>query len=286
MKKTNDKNTLIDIYKHFPSIISNLDFFETMLSKLSLLNIDKVEVDYDSLSKTNIKDTLKYIKEFYHLYHFDEVNTINNYYQDGKIKIIYKKNKFGGLCRNLSNGIIDAKIYINKTVVDTNTIIHETRHLLNSPSSPTECYNILTESLSIFDELLYNDYSNNEETTMINKRLFFIYYEMAKKNLPIIKRLKIEKQLGINYKYMINYILYIFGSLIASNMFINYKNDPHFLVKFSKLNDSIKEKDITIEEALKIVDIDLTNEYIVDELVSNFDKVYNYYLNCQVSKII
>lgn len=185
-------------------------------------------------------------------------------------------------------------ININNNDLLTDSIIwvHEASHYRNQPYKQRgEVNDILTELVAFTEELIYIDYLKRvgyeEEANMFAVadynnfyyfltrsyyiiRIVLLYYslgEISKESYKMLygkdedykKSLNIFfKEIQVNRKSIFTLLYYSVGAISMYN-YTEYKKDPNFLEKIKKLNKEIMT-DISLEEALKIIDIKLDEE--------------------------
>lgn len=195
-------------------------------------------------------------------------------------------------------------ININNNDLLTDSIIwvHEASHYRNQPYKQRgEVNDILTELVAFTEELIYIDYLKRvgyeEEANMFAVadynnfyyfltrsyyiiRIVLLYYslgEISKESYKMLygkdedykKSLNIFfKEIQVNRKSIFTLLYYSVGAISMYN-YIEYKKDPNFLEKIKKLNKEIMT-DISLEEALKIINISL-NEESLNRILENIN---------------
>lgn len=186
-------------------------------------------------------------------------------------------------------------VYNNTLVTDSIIWVHEISHYRNQPPLfRGEVNDILTELLAFTEEFIYTDYLEQigyekearmfkiEEYknlhTFIQKgyyivRIFLLYFllgEVSQENYEFLY--KEDK----NYEYALKFfdteiiksqnkdriftILFYSVGIISIYNYVEYKNSPIFLEKIEKLNEEIMNDNISLEDALKIIDIKFEQE--------------------------
>lgn len=195
-------------------------------------------------------------------------------------------------------------ININNNDLLTDSIIwvHEASHYRNQPYKQRgEVNDILTELVAFTEELIYIDYLKRvgyeEEANMFAVadynnfyyfltrsyyiiRIVLLYYslgEISKESYKMLygkdedykKSLNIFfKEIQVNRKSIFTLLYYSVGAISMYN-YTEYKKDPNFLEKIKKLNKEIMT-DISLEEALKIINISL-NEESLNRILENIN---------------
>lgn len=247
--------------------------------KLKLINNFYKSIDIDFEFNKLLKD-----KTFYIIKTNNPENATYDELTYGEIVCVYDDNK----------NVIENKInvYDNNLLADSIIWVHEISHYKNQPPEKRrEVNGILTELIAFTEELIYTDYlsqmgyEEEARTFMIKEYKNFTYcikksYFMIKIVLLYLKTKKISKK---NYKLlykddkdyeyflkifnieilndeeMLFYLLHYSVGIISFYNYIEYKKDPNFLDKLKKLNKEIMS-DISLEKALKIIDIELNQE--------------------------
>ncbi len=208
---------------------------------------------------------------------------ITEYYEDPKMKekiILYE-----GIHKAIN-------VYNNTLITDSIIWVHEISHYKNQPSEKREGVNdILTELLAFTEEFIYIDYLEqigyDKEAKMFKIEeyknlhnfikngyhivkialLYFLLGEVSKENYKILYKedknyddllKKFNTEINNNKNIIFTVLFYGIG-LISIYNYIEYKKDPSFLEKIKKLNEEIMT-DISLEAALKIIDIKLDQE--------------------------
>ena len=208
---------------------------------------------------------------------------ITEYFEDHKTKekiIIYE-----GIHKTIN-------VYNNTLITDSIIWVHEISHYKNQPPEKRDGVNdILTELLSFTEELIYADYLEQigyaKEVNMFKIEeyknlhnfikigyyivkialLYFLLGEVSKENYKLLYKedknyddilKKFNTEINNNKKIIFTVLFYGIGLMSIYN-YIEYKKDPSFLEKIKKLNKEIM-KDISLEDALKIIDIKLDQE--------------------------
>lgn len=169
------------------------------------------------------------------------------------------------------------------------------------PEKRDEVNDILTELVAFTEELIYTDYLKQigyeKEAAMFNieeyknlhnyincshyvikitllyyllgkvsKESYFLLYKNDKDYDKALKIFDEEKNKNQNIIFL---SLYYSVGIISFYNYIEYKKDPNFLEKIKKLNKEIMT-DISLEEALKIINISL-NEESLNRILENIN---------------
>lgn len=208
-------------------------------------------------------------------------------------ELTYGNNKYI-LADDRSTKIAKRKInvYNNGLLTDSIIWVHEISHYKNQPPEKRgEVNDILTELIAFTEELIYTDYLKQigyeEEATMFNIEeyknltyfiiksyfvirialLYFMTKKVSKENYLLLykddkdydKVLEIFDEEKNKNQNIIFLLLHYSVGVISFYNYIEYKKDPKFLEKLKKLNKKIMT-DISLEEALKIINIKLDEE--------------------------
>lgn len=206
-----------------------------------------------------------------------------------------------------NNGIKTIKrkinVYNNNLLTDSIIWVHEISHYKNQPPEKRgEVNNILTELIAFTEELIYTDYLEQigyeEETKMFRIeeynnlthciikshfmiRIALLYFKTKKVSKGNYKLLYNEDE---DYEYSIKgfnteilkdqnilfTLLYYSVAIISFNNYIEYKKDYTFLDKLKKLNKEIMIDNISLEDALKIINIKL-NKKSLNKILENIN---------------
>lgn len=183
-------------------------------------------------------------------------------------------------------------VHNNDLLNDSIIWVHEISHYKNQPLEKRGQVNdILTELIAFTEELIYTDYLSQigyeEEAKMFMIEeynnlaqfivksyyvlrialLYLLRFKVSKEDYNILynedkkyyKSLKIFDEEKNENQNIIFLLLYYSVGIISFYSYIEYKKDPNFLDKLKKLNKKIMT-DISLEEALKIIDIELNQE--------------------------
>lgn len=209
-------------------------------------------------------------------------------------ELTYGNNKYIRTDDDSNTKIAKRKInvYNNGLLTDSIIWVHEISHYKNQPPEKRgEVNDILTELIAFTEELIYTDYLKqigyDEEVAMFNIReyknltyfiiqsyfviritlLYFIAKNVSKESYLLLykndkdydKALEIFDEEKNKNQNIIFLSLYYSVGIISFYNYIEYKKDPNFLEKLKKLNKEIMA-DISLEEALKIINIKLDEE--------------------------
>lgn len=194
-------------------------------------------------------------------------------------------------------------VYNNGLITDTIIWVHELSHYRNQPSEKRgEVNDILTELLAFTEEFLYIDYleNNGYKSTAINYkiieynnllnnicnsyyavRIYLLYYllgEVSRDNYIYLygddgnyeKSLEAfisekEKQQTAIFR-----MLYYSVGLISLYNYIEYKKNNVFLNRIEMLNKAILNDNISLEDALDMINIRLDKESL-DKILENIN---------------
>ncbi len=193
-------------------------------------------------------------------------------------------------------------VHNNNLLTDSIIWVHEISHYKNQPPEKRDGVNdILTELVAFTEELIYTDYLKQigyeKEVAMFNieeyknlhnyincshyvikitllyyllgkvsKESYFLLYKNDKDYDKALKIFDEEKNKNQNIIFL---SLYYSVGIISFYNYIEYKKDPNFLEKIKKLNKEIMT-DISLEEALKIINISL-NEESLNRILENIN---------------
>jgi len=196
-------------------------------------------------------------------------------------------------------------VYNNGLVTDTIIWVHEISHYRNQPERNRGPVNdMLTELLAFTEEFIYMDYlekvgyKDDVEEFKIKEyqnfyniinvsyhaiiRICLLYFKLGEVSKEDYKNYygeddNYEKAIEIfvreikNNKKIIFTILWYSIAVISIYNYEKYKEDSSFLEKINKLNDSLNT-DISLEDALKIIDIKLDKESL-DKILQSINNL-------------
>jgi len=295
------------LYRKNSLFLFNMAFF---LELNKNLNVEAKPVDYEYIKMSGY-DTFKLVWEFYKKYYPEELEKVKKLFDDGTIDIYYydelkeEQIYFDYRTTQFRQGYKNDHLYINipleGIVLDYQRIIHEIRHSLNAPSEGRRPDNdILTEGLSIFDEIICLDFMSEKignighilKNNYIVKMLGLSNYVSFTTKVILLKErlgsVSIEnykllygeegledfiKLCNQEFKYIESYEdisaetcnWYSFGAMIALFMYKKFKEDENYLSKVKELNKAMLENK-EIVECLKIVGINLQGDDIIHML--------------------
>lgn len=193
-------------------------------------------------------------------------------------------------------------VHNNNLLNDSIIWVHEISHYKNQPPEKRgEVNDILTELIAYTEELIYTDYLSQigyeEEARMfmieeykslyhliglayhvikitllyyllgkVSKESYLLLYKNDKDYDKALKIFDEEKNKNQNIIFL---SLYYSVGIISFYNYIEYKKDQNFLEKIKKLNKEIMT-DISLEEALKIINISL-NEESLNRILENIN---------------
>lgn len=308
-------NSIIEDYINYLNrrnflFLLNAGFFLKLNKNIDL---DAKKIEYEDIKMSGY-DTFKLVRSFYEKYYSDELKEIKKIFDEGIFDIYY----FDELeeeqiyvdfeQRQFRQGYRDGHPYINipleGTILDYQRVVHEIRHQLNYPNKGRGMSNdILTEGLSIFDEIIALDFISDKVDDMayILKNNYVIEMIKMSKYVSFIARLVLLKdKLGYinieNYKLLyekegledfiqecgekfkninsyedINADVcnwYSFGVMIALFMYKNFKEDENYLNKVKELNKAMKDN-MNIVGCLNIIGLHLMDDNIIEKLKTN-----------------
>lgn len=190
------------------------------------------------------------------------------------------------ISRNFHKSI---NVYNNDLLTDSIIWVHEISHFKNQPKEKRhEVNDILTELIAYTEELLYIDYLENigyeEEAKIFKIMEYQNLYNILNFSYYIIKITLLYYLLGsvnkenylLLYKEDKNYnkVLELFNerkndirlcyhysiAIISLYNYIEYKKDKSFLENLKRLNKEIMNYNISLENALKIINLKLDRE--------------------------
>lgn len=286
---------------------------------------ENLEEYYEQLPKKDYLETIQMVESFYKsfgreinvdkLVSLGIINPIETTKEDESYtkKASLKTYLSGETYYDNSSYKIDC--YNNGSLIDSLVLVHELNHY-NSPID-NNLGNILCEVMAYSEEFIYLDYlsKNNykeEGTKILFNELSSLIF-LCNDLYLIILALYIYKSTGKiskeNYDYLIEegtnyedfieklfesdilqnkniyfYLRYELAAFLAPYLFLRYVIDPSFYHNIIYLSENIDKVDI--EEAFKIMEIDITKE---DEtLITISDKSYfkiNYGFNVLINKL-
>lgn len=210
----------------------------------------------------------------------------NNYIFYERRSFNFKTKEDNIISRNYHKAI---NVYNNGLLIDSIIWVHEISHYKNQPKEKRhEVNDILTELIAYTEELLYIDYLENigyEEEAKIFKimeyqnlysilnfsyyiiKITLLYYLLGnvnKENYLLLykedksynKALELfnkgKNDIRLCYHYSI--------AIISLYNYIEYKKDKSFLANLKRLNKEIMNYNISLENALKIINLKLDRE--------------------------
>ena len=298
---------------HNPLFLYNVEFFYELHKPNKDFSLNRVE--YIPI-KMNALDTFKLVKDFYEIYHKGELKTIEELFNDGIFNIyyldelkdeqIYIDDNEHRFRQSYRNGVCSINLPLEGNINDFAPVIHEIRHQLNCPNEGRSLENdMLTEALSIFDEIIGLDFLGEsiekDEPNKIKQNYIsylvneFGYVYFISKLVNLKERLgyinienynmlyageKFNDKAANNCDYICEKLKtfknikadevsqYTFGVFLSLFMYDKYKQDNSYLDKVKKLNMALKNNE-NIAACLRLVDINLEDENVIDELRKN-----------------
>lgn len=210
----------------------------------------------------------------------------NNYIFYERRSFNFKTKEDNIISRNYHKAI---NVYNNGLLIDSIIWVHEISHYKNQPKEKRhEVNDILTELIAYTEELLYIDYLENigyeEEAKIFKIMEYQNLYNILNFSYYIIKITLLYYLLGSVNKenYLLLYkedksynkALELFNkgkndirlcyhysiAIISLYNYIEYKKDKSFLENLKRLNKEIMNYNISLENALKIINLKLDRE--------------------------
>lgn len=210
----------------------------------------------------------------------------NNYIFYERRSFNFKTKEDNIISRNYHKAI---NVYNNGLLIDSIIWVHEISHYKNQPKEKRhEANDILTELIAYTEELLYIDYLENfgyeEEAKIFKIMEYQNLYSILNFSYYIIKITLLYYLLGSVNKenYLLLYkedksynkALELFNkgkndirlcyhysiAIISLYNYIEYKKDKSFLANLKRLNKEIMNYNISLENALKIINLKLDRE--------------------------
>ena len=210
----------------------------------------------------------------------------NNYIFYERRSFNFKTKEDNIISRNYHKAI---NVYNNDLLTDSIIWVHEISHYKNQPKEKRhEVNDILTELIAYTEELLYIDYLENfgyeEEAKIFKIMEYQNLYSILNFSYYIIKITLLYYLLGSVNKenYLLLYkedksynkALELFNkgkndirlcyhysiAIISLYNYIEYKKDKSFLANLKRLNKEIMNYNISLENALKIINLKLDRE--------------------------
>lgn len=269
------RTSVVEVEKIIDDFYKNLgiDFKFNEIIKDGTFNI--IRTTYPK--KANIRELTHGNNNYY---------VITEYFEDPKTKekiIIYE-----GIHKTIN-------VYNNTLITDSIIWVHEISHYRNQPPLfRGEVNDILTELLAFTYELIYTDYLEQIEYeeegktfkievyknlhTFIKKgyyivRIFLLYFllgEVSQENYKFLYKEDKDYEYALKSfdieiirrkdKNFIFTILFYSVGIISIYNYVEYKKNPKFLEKIEKLNQELMNNKISLEDALKIIDIKFEQE--------------------------
>lgn len=287
----------------------NAEFFHQLTTNYEEFEISSDEHNYQKINATN---SFKLVKEFYLKFYPEEIEKLEQLFNSGVFEIYYIDELYEEKLyltkedilfrQGKKDGHSFIKLPLTGDIRDIHLIIHEIRHQLNEPDENRDIDNdTLTETLSMFDEILALDYFKDRLTEDTYKKLkkyyFHNFYKLFNNVNFITELIMVKRILGEisieNYKMLFDKVnedaleydlkkflnthesyhsidahiqnWYVFGLFLISFMHQEYQKDTKYLDKVKQFNESVKNNGY-INDCLKLVDIDLTDDDIIDKL--------------------
>lgn len=274
-------------------------------------NMEEIEeeIDIRDCSKITFLEAEKLIDGFYK--QIEVPFKLNDIVKDGTFDIISTNNHDEATFYELThgeNGYIslhkNIAVYNNGLITDTIVWIHEISHFRNQQDYyRDEVNDILTEIVAFTEEFIYMDYlekvgykedaqlyraveyQNLHNILICGERiikiclLYFRFGEVSKENFKSLYKnyayyeeyLEYFEEKIINKPHAIFSLIWYCISIISIYNYEKYRENPKYLDNIKELNEKIME-DISLEEALNIMDIKLDRESLIEILkkIDNF----------------
>lgn len=297
------KRLLFENLKNIYSLISYLH------DNMEPLEVE--DIDFREGRESNLEEKINLIEDFYKSIGitFD----FNKIIQDGTFEIIRTNSLDDILNFELTSGHNNyhgdhksIEVYNNGLLTDSIIWVHEISHYRNQTDNGRgEVNDILTELLAFTESFIYADYLEKQgyqkEATMFKiseyknlhnviqladgyVRIYLLYFllgEVSKENYNYLFKeddtyenaLNIFENIKNQGKDIILTILWYSIGVISIYNYERYKKDNNYIEKIKELNDKI-QTNITLEEALKIIDISLDENSLktIGELINSFNK--------------
>ena len=297
----NRKKLLFDNLKNIYVLIS---FIYNNIEK-----IENEEIDWNQITKTTLFEEEKIIDSFYKEI---GVNLeLDEIIKDGTFNIVRTNELEEAYPYELTLGVNNYEgehksidVYNNGIITDSIIWVHEISHYRNQPENHrSEVNDLLTELLAFTEEFIYMDYLEKKgyknDANIFKIEEYKNLYNHIKIGFPVARIYLLYFLLGEvsneNYKYLYHEdnsyekALDVFNAVIKQdqNIIFNilwysvgvisiynyerYKEDSKYLDKIKELNTKINT-DISLEDALKIIDIKLDSESLnrILEYINNF----------------
>lgn len=300
------------IYNKNNIMCDNLEFFVNISSIFS-----KIAYEYkDEIKEYNIPFPKEDItSSIYKAYEF--ILKINTNYANKFIEIIKDRKIIPFSFADKSEVVKENDKYVmyiktNDDISDIPTIIHEFFHIINLKDNINNINYTLSELVSIYFENLYMEQSDYDYLNRYKKRMdntyisvnsskilgeLLLLYKKDKvinensvnsynrifnknisqdfllNNFSFVNQALDEKlDITISFRYIIGYIIYCYLKNIKGI-------DCYITNKMIILNEYIKNKELKLEEALNIIDIDINDKNIYSDIKKalkiEFDKVFS-----------
>lgn len=302
------------LYRYNYVFLENASFFHELTNNYEDFIVKSEPFKY---KKMNATDSFKLVRQFYDYYYKEEKEELENLFNSGVFDIYYvdelikEKIYLEPFEYTFSQGTINNNFYIRLplfgNIRDVHLIIHEVRHQLNQPKEGRNIENdTLTETLSMFDEILAYDYFkellDDEVKINLKKRYFDNFSSIIPEVNFVTKLLIIKTKLGEisleHYNMLFDEITeeeledklnkylnvdsykkiktdfknwYVLGLFLISFMHQEYLKNPNYLEQVKELNKRVKNNEDVLS-CLKVVNIDLSKQGIIEELRQSYKK--------------
>lgn len=299
--------------------LKNIYILITFLNN-NMEDIEIEDIDWREIPKTTIFEAEKIIDSFYK--EIGVNFKLNDIIKDGTFDILRTNSleeaylyELTSGNNNYKNGHKSINVYNNGLITDSIIWVHEISHYRNQPQHYRgEVNDLLTELLAFTEQFIYIDYLekigyNKKEVDMLRIReyknlhyiikvafftvriylLYFLMGEISKENYKYLygedndyeKSLEIFNDEIKQRENMIYTLLWYSVATISIYNYERYKEDPNYLNKIEELNTKINT-DITLEEALNIIDIKLDSDSLnrILERINNFKNRITTKNNC------
>ena len=290
-----EKKTLFENLKNIYALIS---YLYNNMKELELENID-----FREGREASLEEKIHLIEDFYKKIGvpFD----FNKIIADGTFEVIRTNPLDDILDHELTNGKNNyhgnhksIEVYNNGLLTDSIIWVHEISHYRNQTDNErNEVNDILTELLAFSESLIYTDYLESQgykrESVMFkileykslhiaiklaypSVRIYLLYFllgEVSKENYLFLYKEDEDYEYALNafdvlkeqdHDAIFTIIWYSIGAISMYN-YEKFIEDNNYIEKIKLLNDKI-QTDITLEEALQIIDIKLDSQSLTNIL--------------------
>lgn len=291
-------------------LFNNLKNIYVLISFLynNMEPLELEDIDFREGTEANLSEKINLIEDFYKTIgvQFD----FNSIIADGTFEIVRTNPLYDIYDSELTRGNNkycgehkSIEIYNNGLLTDSIIWVHEISHYRNQTDNKRGQVNdILTELLAFTESLVYVDYLEKKRykkegvmfkiseyknlynvinIAFLSVRIYLLYYllgEVSKENYKYLykeddtyeKALKVFEGLKKQDQDAIFTIIWYSIGTISLYNYEMFKENIAFIEKIKKLNDKI-QMDISLEDALKIIDIKLDCESL-DKILNSINK--------------